>query len=492
MHFDGADEDFEPRKRRRCRTSKKKRLRLKQRTSLEPNEQQPERHQSENNQQLADKTREQSETQETEPSQAPDTQESKPQRQQEHPEPVEDKPEHEHGDSDNNDDDDDDDDDDGDDEEMTEYERKRRTNILRNQVLSVGCRRALVATDRSRAFSSRSSLPDGFRSPQAVADAVAAALAAENDPDGLARRSKGQAPTDPNAAARLERRRLDGDVIATQSISVQQLMHPKNTPDWQLIKPEHFEKVPTPKDWHEGLEQLQKRIGVQFQDVTLLKSALTHHGCLPMNPVPEDIPVVRLSNRSLEFLGDSLLGAAAAAYVYQMLPRHQEGQLSRAKSALVKNETLSTISKELGITDLLLWPIEFKEARAAPFIVKGRVTIAAGAVESLIGAIYLDQGMETAMNFVATQILPRSVEYATRDVIWEPIVELQNLLQGHYYGTPVFKYLPAPVNSGKYTVELYVKGRPILKATGASYKLARGRAAEAAYWHFEKLLGPVP
>lgn len=44
------------------------------------------------------------------------------------------------------------------------------------------------------------------------------------------------------------------------------------------------------------------------------------------------------------------------------------------------------------------------------------------------------------MNFVATQILPRSVEYATRDVIWEPIVELQNLLQGHYYGHPVYKY----------------------------------------------------
>ncbi|KUF96632.1 hypothetical protein AM588_10007141 [Phytophthora nicotianae] len=50
-------------------------------------------------------------------------------------------------------------------------------------------------------------------------------------------------------------------------------------------------------------------------------------------------------------------------------------------------------------------------------------------------------GMETAMNFVATHILPRSVEYATRDVIWEPIVELQNLLQGHYYGQPVYKYV---------------------------------------------------
>lgn len=44
------------------------------------------------------------------------------------------------------------------------------------------------------------------------------------------------------------------------------------------------------------------------------------------------------------------------------------------------------------------------------------------------------------MNFVTTHILPRSVEYATRDVIWEPIVELQNLLQGHYYGQPIYKY----------------------------------------------------
>ncbi|GMF52282.1 unnamed protein product [Phytophthora fragariaefolia] len=350
------------------------------------------------------------------------------------------------------------------------------------KVLVLGCRRAPLASASSRAYSSRSSLPDGFRSPQAVADAVAAALAAENDAENAARRSKSQAQADPNHTARLERRRLDGDVVATQSISVQQLMHPKNTPDWQLIKPEHFEKVPTPKGWKAGLKQLQKRIGVQFQDVALLQSALTHHGCLPMDPVPEDVPVVRLSNRSLEFLGDSLLGAAAAAYVYQMLPRHQEGQLSRAKSALVKNETLSNISSDLGITDLLLWPPEFKEASAAPVIVKGRVTIAAGAVESLLGAIYLDQGMEAAMNFVSTQILPRSVQYATRDAIWEPTVELQNLLQGHYYGQPVYKYemnatrslkeeveltfadvlcryIPAPANANVYTVELYVKGR---------------------------------
>ncbi|OWZ20665.1 Ribonuclease 3 [Phytophthora megakarya] len=360
------------------------------------------------------------------------------------------------------------------------------------KVLTVSYRRVLSTTGHIRAFSSRSSLPDGFRSPQAVADAVAAALAAENDVDNAVRRSKRQVPVDPNQSIKLERRHLEGDVITTKRITAQQLLHPKNTPDWQLIKLEHFDKVPIPKGWENGLKTLQEQIGVTFQDVTLLQSALIHHGCLPNKPVPDDVPVVRLSNRSLEFLGDSLLGAAAAAYVYQMLPTHQEGQLSRAKSALVNNDTLSKISADLGIIDLLLWPPGFNEASAAPDNVKGRVTIAAGAVESLIAAIYLDQGMETAMKFVSTHILPRSADYATRDVIWEPIVELQNLLQGHYYGQPVYKYKPAPMGAPEYTVELYVKGRAILKASAPSYKLARGRAAEAAYWHFEKILGPAP
>jgi hypothetical protein len=248
-------------------------------------------------------------------------------------------------------------------------------------------RRVLSASKTSRAFSSRSSLPDGFRSPQAVADAVASALSVERD----AKHSHCQTPADPNNPVKLERRHLEGDVIATEKMEVQQLMQPREAPGWQLIKPEHFDKVPMPEGWKAGLQQLQKRIGVEFQDVTLLQSALTHHGCLPLNCVPEDVPVVRLSNRSLEFLGDSLLGAAAASYVYQLLPTHQEGQLSRAKSALVNNETLAKISADLGIASLLLWPPGFPEASAAPVVVKGRRTIAAGAVESVIAAVYLDQ-----------------------------------------------------------------------------------------------------
>ncbi|KAI9918467.1 hypothetical protein PsorP6_011783 [Peronosclerospora sorghi] len=315
--------------------------------------------------------------------------------------------------------------------------------------------RASITRGKLRACFSQCTLPKGYKSPQAVADAVAAALEAETD---TAKESHDRVPA---ATAKLVRRRLEGDVMTTERITAQQLMFPKETPDWQLIKPEHFEKVPIPKDWTSRIHELQQRIGIVFHDIALLKSALTHHGCLPNNPLPDDIPAVRLSNRSLEFLGDSLLGAAAAGYVYQMLPAYQEGQLSRAKSAIVNNETLSKISADLGITKLVLWPPGLHEASSAPVIVRGRTTIAAGAVESLIAAIYLDQnscedenddygfqGLEAALHFIATHILPRSVEYATREFIWEPVVELQNLLQGHSFGHPVYKYVLECRNDG--------------------------------------------
>ncbi|KAJ8508248.1 hypothetical protein ON010_g18890 [Phytophthora cinnamomi] len=161
-----------------------------------------------------------------------------------------------------------------------------------------------------------------------------------------------------------------------------------------------------------------------------------------------------------------------------MLPRHQEGQLSRAKSALVKNETLATISKELGITDLLLWPPEFTEAKAAPVIVKGRVTIAAGAVESLIGAIYLDQVRGgSALGVIS----------ASTSEFWQVH---RGALRQRKGTAPVIDF--PSVRTDLLTFCFGFLLQPILKATAASYKLARGRAAEAAYWHFEKLLGPVP
>lgn len=152
--------------------------------------------------------------------------------------------------------------------------------------------------------------------------------------------------------------------------------------------------VPAPRDWEQQFAALQTRLGVTFRDPTLLMSALTHHGAFAHNQVAASVPAQRLSNRSLEFLGDSLLGMATAAFLFQAQPLHQEGQLTQLKWALVNNQTLSKICEhDLQLHALVLVAADYSLARrsSSSMYVKGRTTIQAGAVEALIAAVYLDQ-----------------------------------------------------------------------------------------------------
>lgn len=207
-------------------------------------------------------------------------------------------------------------------------------------------------------------------------------------------------------------------------------------------------------------------MGVRFRDVTHLMCALTHHGAFVHNQVAGDVPAHRLSNRSLEFLGDSVLGMAVASYLFQVQPMHQEGQLTQLKSALVNNETLSKICvHDLALHRLILVASDYSLARQSSkaIYVKGRTTIQAGAVEALIAAVYLDQvrscvwmhgcnlptdldaiyacrqGLAAALAFVNTKILPAALAYRTQASVWEPIGALQTLLQANGYGHPVYK-----------------------------------------------------
>lgn len=202
--------------------------------------------------------------------------------------------------------------------------------------------------------------------------------------------------------------------------------------------------MPVPADWDEQLKQLQKRIGVMFRDPVHLKCALTHSGAFPLNGVPDDVPAHRLANRSLEFLGDSILGMAVASFVFQAQPTHQEGQLTRAKSALVNNDTLSKIcERHLQMHELIVVASDYSLARRSGRrqYIKGRTTIQAGAVEALIAAIYMDQGLEAALDFANRHVLPHAVAYAKEDSVWDPLGELQNLLQSNGIGQPVYKYV---------------------------------------------------
>lgn len=153
--------------------------------------------------------------------------------------------------------------------------------------------------------------------------------------------------------------------------------------------------MPIPEGWNDSLATLQRRIGVQFKDVRHLKCALVHHGVLSGMHLPSHIPLHRLSNRSMEFLGDSVLAMAVASYIFQAQPMHREGKMTRAKDMLVNNQTLSRVCVEdLGMDELVVVDRNIsarQKGNASPMYLKGRVTIEAGAVEALIAAIYLDQ-----------------------------------------------------------------------------------------------------
>ena len=129
-----------------------------------------------------------------------------------------------------------------------------------------------------------------------------------------------------------------------------------------------------------SLEALQKRLGYQFRDQNLIIEALTHKSSKqPYN------------NERLEFLGDAILNFVAGEALFDRFPLAREGQLSRLRARLVKGETLAVLARGFELGEYLR--LGSGELKSGGF---RRESILADALEALIGAIYLDAGMEVA------------------------------------------------------------------------------------------------
>ena len=137
------------------------------------------------------------------------------------------------------------------------------------------------------------------------------------------------------------------------------------------------------------LEKLQERIAYNFKDTTLLRMGLTH----PSYALLSDDP--SFQNQRLEFLGDAALSLILSEYLYRTEAEMQEGPLSRRRSALVKGDILAQIAQEIGLADCLyLGPGELKNFK------RGETSRLEDAFESLIGAIYLDSGLEACRSSI--------------------------------------------------------------------------------------------
>lgn len=173
-----------------------------------------------------------------------------------------------------------------------------------------------------------------------------------------------------------------------------------------------------------GLPALQQRLPYQFVNPDLLTLAVTHRSFSSDH------------NERLEFLGDSVLGLCVADLLYERLSAQPEGDLSRVRANLVRQDTLHQLAVKLGLADVMR--LGEGEMRSGG---QKRPSILADALEALLGAVYLDGGFSAARDLVHR--LYRSVEInPAMDAIGkDPKTELQEWLQGRRMKLPLYKVI---------------------------------------------------
>lgn len=146
------------------------------------------------------------------------------------------------------------------------------------------------------------------------------------------------------------------------------------------------------------IEELEKKIGIKFKNLELLKIALTHKSWSVQNKF-------EVNNERLEFLGDSVLAVIVSEFLYQNFSHKDEGYLSRLKSVLVSKAQIAKWSKKIKLGEYVR--ISTAEEAAGG---RNKETILAGVFEALLGALYLDQDIQVVREFVIKNFLSESLD----------------------------------------------------------------------------------
>lgn len=220
------------------------------------------------------------------------------------------------------------------------------------------------------------------------------------------------------------------------------------------------------------LANLQKALGITFNDLSLLEQALVHRSYLNENP-----DFNQPSNERLEFLGDSLLGLVIAEKLYEDFPELSEGGLTKLRATLIRKETLAHLANSLKLGSYLYLG-RGEEASGG----RTKQSIMAGAFEALVGALLLDQGFTIARDFVLRLFdseLARVME-ATLKADYKS--QLQEMVQARHGVTPVYRTIRevGPDHAKQFTVEVIVGDMVIGRGHGKSKRMAQMEAARDA------------
>ena len=216
-------------------------------------------------------------------------------------------------------------------------------------------------------------------------------------------------------------------------------------------------------------EFAKEKFGFEFNDISLLVTALTHRSYI------NEHRLTHKHNERLEFLGDAVLELVSSDFLYRKY-NETEGVMTALRAALVRTESIGDAGKELGYEPLVRMSKGEKHGSE-----RARDVILADCFEAVIGAIYLDQGYEKAKEFIAKHILVKIDEILEEESWRDPKSYLQELAQRTEGLTPVYKTMKedGPDHDKVFTVGVYVGEELKGVGTGHSKQEAQTEAAKA-------------
>lgn len=222
----------------------------------------------------------------------------------------------------------------------------------------------------------------------------------------------------------------------------------------------------------ENIRDTQQHLGLYFNDYSLLERALTHRSYLNEHPdeALED-------NERLEFLGDAVLDFVVGAYLYHRFPEMNEGDLTVLRAALVRTRTLAGFARQLGIGDALRLGYGEDESGG-----RERLPNLCAAFEAVVGAIFLDQGLEAVELWVHQLIAPALEQVMANSTHKDAKSEFQIWAQARFNETPRYRVLASegPDHNKIFTVAVEIADEIWGVGNGGSKQSAAQMAASIA------------
>lgn len=212
--------------------------------------------------------------------------------------------------------------------------------------------------------------------------------------------------------------------------------------------------------------QLESKLGYNFKNKELLKEALTHKSCK-----------VKYNNERLEFLGDAVLDLVVGEFLYKTFPNTPEGDLSKLRASLVNEEGFERLAKliDLGKYIQISQAEENNNGRE-------KASILANAFEAIMGAIYLESGLEKPRD-IAIKLIEKAYPKIDLNSIFKDYkTMLQEITQARFGKIPEYRVVKStgPDHNKEFTVEVKVDDRVLGRAVGKSKKQAEKKVAQIA------------